>query len=239
MSAVNFVAWSLEVELQFYVVAPMITSIFVLPSRNLRRSLLVLLIAVFSWISYATSDSPRLSLSIIVSAQYFLTGFLLVDIYISDWRAGVRKSHHWDLVSVVAWISIYTLHHKGKFGDLFIVIPMFLAYYSAFRGVWSNYFFSKPVIYIIGGMCYTLYLYHYTLIFIVGRVVERSGILIGFVPWIRIIVIGAIAIPVTVILCALLFILIEKPCMNKNWPLALLERLREMTRNLTATTPFS
>jgi len=230
MSAVNFVAWSLEVEFQFYIIAPLITCLFALRSRIVRRSVLGLLIALFSFISYSIGDSPRLSLSIVVMAQYFLTGFLLLDIYLADWGGTIPKSYHWDVVSVLSWVSIYALHHNGRSGDLFLAVPMFLAYYSAFRGVWSSYFFGKKAIYTIGGMCYTLYMYHYTIIFIVGRLAERAGLLAGLSPWLSIIAISVLAIPAILILCVPLFVFIEKPCMRRDWHVRVFERIKEWAR---------
>ena len=47
MSTINFVAWSLEIELQFYLLAPLITSIFMIRSKIGRRLLLIALIIIF------------------------------------------------------------------------------------------------------------------------------------------------------------------------------------------------
>jgi peptidoglycan/LPS O-acetylase OafA/YrhL len=231
MSAVNFVTWSLEVELQFYVLAPVISLLFLL-NTYVRRGLLVLLITFFSVMSYMI-DTPRYNLSILAMAQYFLTGFLLVDIYLCEWKQAPTTSYRWDVISVLAWTTICVLLFKGKLGELFVIIPMFLAYYSAFKGVWSNYFFSKPIIYVIGGMCYTLYLYHFLVTFAIGRLIEKAGILNQAPPWLSIITISLIAIPIILLFCTILFVFIEKPCMRKDWHLTLFERLRLGVKGVT------
>ncbi|MBJ6727308.1 acyltransferase family protein [Geomesophilobacter sediminis] len=227
MSAVNFVAWSLEVELQFYVLAPLIAAVFLIRSRWPRRSLLLGLIALFAVISYRMPDTPRLTLSIVASAHFFLTGFLLVDLYLGEWRDGIVKSYRWDLVSALAWPAVFLLHAQGKTGNLFVAAPMFLAYYCAFRGTWSNRFFSRPAIYIVGGMCYTLYLYHYPVIFIVGRILERAGLLPGLPVGVRLVVLAAAALPAVLGVGCALFALVEKPCMRKEWYLKVAGKMKE------------
>ncbi|HJV66344.1 MAG TPA: acyltransferase [Geomonas sp.] len=225
MSAVNFVAWSLEVELQFYLLAPAISLIFTISSRLRRRTLLAALIVFFSLVSYWAAGPSRLTLSILVMAQYFLTGFLLADVYLGEWREGIRTSPGWDLVSLAAWLTIYSAHHAGKSGDLFLPVPMFLAYLAAFKGSLSSRFFQSPAVYTIGGMCYTLYLYHYTCIFSVGRVLEKTGVISGRPPWQQLLMLGGVALPATFVFCSALFIMVEKPCMSRRWHTGIVERV--------------
>lgn len=225
-SAVNFVAWSLEVELQFYVLAPISTLLFKLRSRLVRRGLIVALILFFSIMSYLIDDSPRYNLSILSMAQYFLTGFLLVDIYLSDWNESPARSYFYDMVSIMSWIAICLLPYKDKTGGLFIVVPMFLAYYSAFRGILSSRFFCKPAIYTIGGMCYTLYLYHFFVISVFVRLLDKLGVLHQAPLWLLIIAVSLVVIPVILVSSTFMFILVERPCMKKDWYLGLCGHVR-------------
>jgi peptidoglycan/LPS O-acetylase OafA/YrhL len=224
-STINFVAWSLEVEFQFYLLAPLLTLVFLIRSRPARRLLLVALILFFSLASYL-NQSPRYYLSLFSALQFFLTGFLLLDVYLGEWGRNPVRSRRWDLVSLLAWTSVAALTFLGKKGELFLVIPIFLAYLSAFKGFWSNRFFSQPIIYSIGGMCYTIYLYHYSVISTCGRFFLRFGLMKEAPLWL---VIGAgslIVLPVTLFFCSVMFILIEKPCMKKDWYLKLAGRFR-------------
>ena len=144
MSRVNCVAWSLEVELQFYLLAPVLTKLFLVRSTQLRRGLLITLIAFFSLLSFAVTPSPRFDLSILAAAQYFLTGFLLLDVYLVDWGQRPEKSHKWDVVSLLSWSAICTLDFLGDAGELFMVIPMFFAYVSTSKGALATDFFLSP-----------------------------------------------------------------------------------------------
>jgi peptidoglycan/LPS O-acetylase OafA/YrhL len=224
MSTINFVAWSLEIELQFYLLAPFVTSIFMIRSKTLRRLLLGALIIAFSMSAYALEGYPRFNLSIFSAAQFFLAGFLLVDIYLTEWKQNPTQSRRWDLVSVLSWTAIVALLHQGGTACYLIVVPTFAAYMAAFKGTLSNRFFRLPVIYIIGGMCYTLYLYHYSVISAIGRLLIRFGFLNHLPVWLEIIVAGLVIVPAVLLSGTLLFILIEKPCMKKDWHLRLMER---------------
>jgi peptidoglycan/LPS O-acetylase OafA/YrhL len=226
MSKINFVAWSLEIELQFYLLAPLVTSIFMIRSRIGRRLLLVVLIIMFPCIAYALNGFPRVNLTILSAAHYFLTGFLLVDIYLIEWDQNPAKSWHWDLVSILAWGAIVAMLYQGKTGEFFIVIPTFVAYIAAFKGVISNRFFCQPLIFIIGGMCYTLYLYHYSMISAMGRLLLKIEFLNQLPAWLEIIVTSMVIVPAVLLSGTIMFILVEKPCMKKNWYLKMLERFK-------------
>jgi peptidoglycan/LPS O-acetylase OafA/YrhL len=226
MSDINFVAWSLEIELQFYLLAPLFCFLFTIGSKAARRATLVALIALGSLAAYACHGSPRFDLSLFAAAHYFLTGFLLVDIYLTDWNQAPSKSRRWDLVSVLAWCAIALLPFYGQAGLSLLVVPVFAAYLAAFKGVLSNRFFRQPVVYIIGGMCYTLYLYHYSVISALGRPLVAAGVLDRLPLWLQLIASGALMVPAVLLFGAVMFILVEKPCMKKDWHLKLRERVR-------------
>lgn len=225
MSTINFVAWSLEIELQFYLLAPLVTLLFMIRSKIGRRVLLVALIVIFPLIAHALNGFPRINLSILSAAHYFLTGFLLVDIYLIEWNQKPDKSWQWDLGSALAWPAMVALLYQD-WGESFIVIPIFFAYVSAFKGVLSNRFFCQPGIYIIGGMCYSLYLYHYSVISAIGRLLVKAGFLNRLPVWLEIIVAGAVIVPAVLLFGTIMFILIEKPCMKKDWHIRLMGRFK-------------
>ncbi len=89
-SWVNRSAWSLEVEVQFYLLAPLAARVFALPAPLCRR-LLVLAVLVLSLLSAALFPLPQGSHlpALMEHAQFFATGFLLTDIYL---RGGLRHA---------------------------------------------------------------------------------------------------------------------------------------------------
>src|SRR5215470_18752753 len=74
-SLINGVTWSLEIEIQFYLLVPLLVKVFRLPNARTRRALLTSLIVGFGllsqWVIYP-SGSPRLCLTLINFAHYFL-----------------------------------------------------------------------------------------------------------------------------------------------------------------------
>lgn len=231
-SVISNVAWSLEIEFQFYVLAPFITRIFMIKSETNRRILLILLIALFTLVSFLLKDS-RAALSVLCNAHFFMAGFLLIDVYIADWKQTPNKSIGWDILSVLSWFSVVTLLYQGELGKALFVVPLLIAYCGAFRGKLSNWVFRQPLVYIIGGMCYTIYLFHFTIIVYSAHILNISGLsglyrefFLNYPLWLVIITSSLIVIPIVIFISALFFIFIEKPCMRKDWHIKLSENFR-------------
>src|SRR6185503_2702956 len=94
-SAIDFVAWSLEIEVQFYLLAPLLALLFTI-RRLMWRWLLMLSICVgTASMQLIPGANMWLWGNIPGYLPYFIAGFLLVDLYLmakirrSDWR--------WDL----------------------------------------------------------------------------------------------------------------------------------------------
>lgn len=101
-STISFIAWSLEIEAQFYLLAPLLGTIYMLRNTVVRRSVMVALMAVGSaYASYWRPDSV-FNWTILAYLHYFMAGFLLADIV----EGHPQQSHRgrgWDLVSLVGW----------------------------------------------------------------------------------------------------------------------------------------
>src|SRR5215472_16211346 len=81
-SLINVVAWSLEIEVQFYILAPILAIIYCLRSTYRRIALVAACIAAAIFQYLLAVESP-LRLSLLGYAQYFLAGFLLADLYLT------------------------------------------------------------------------------------------------------------------------------------------------------------
>jgi peptidoglycan/LPS O-acetylase OafA/YrhL len=217
-SAINFLAWSLEVEFQFYALAPLLVLLFRVRSLPLRRGLLLALIVLFGLAANdlaAAGLLPRLALVYYIA--YFFAGFLLADVYVNDWREKPPTRPAFDLVSLASWGTIALCLYRPD--DYRALLPMlvFGAYWGAFRGTVSSWFFSQPIIHIIGGMCYTLYLYHFYVVSAIGnpalgRVVRHTDDLTTATLLTLLLV-----TPVVLLSGAVLFALFEKPFMRRLW----------------------
>ena len=226
-SAINGVAWTLEVEVQFYCLLPLLASIFSVRSKSARRAMLVCIIVLAGIAQTLYWDAaPRLKLSVLYGIQFFLTGLLLADIYVADWNDRPSPQWRWDLLSLVCWPLLFMPEDLTVW--VYLPFLMLVVYAGAFRGVVFNRIFRNTAITIIGGMCYTIYLFHYPLMSAVTRFskpVHIGGNLDAYFA-IQLLLYA----PVLLLVSSLYFVLVERPCMARDWPqraLGRLGRLRE------------
>jgi peptidoglycan/LPS O-acetylase OafA/YrhL len=214
-SPINNNAWSLEIEVQFYLLMPVLASALWLPPAS-RRALFVLAILLLSthgiWL---TPTAPR---TIIQYGQFFLAGVLLNDYWTTSWRDKPRTTGA-DLPGVLAWPAFFASHIFGNTLLVDVVTPwLFAAFvYSALRGHWHSAILSYGAIPLIGGMCYSIYLLHARVIaatvHAVGKVVPDTGSFAGDFT------IAFLICSTTVLFFSgCFFLLIEKPCMDPQWP---------------------
>jgi peptidoglycan/LPS O-acetylase OafA/YrhL len=237
-SAINNVAWSLEIEIQFYLLVPLLAKIFAITRTVHRRALIIavcILIILFQLLFI--TPGGRLSLSILNFLQFFLVGFLLADVYLTEWNEAPTSRWSWDLVSLVGWPALFYLWNSPElsraitsFGTSPILpavlfpIGTFFLYSAVFRGPLTNRIMTNQWITTIGGMCYTIYLFHNKLIgLIIGF---TKGVVVGTSYTPNYLVQCLLVIPPMLVACALYFALIEKPCMRKDWPRRFMERVR-------------
>jgi peptidoglycan/LPS O-acetylase OafA/YrhL len=211
------VAWSLEIEVQFYVLVPLLALLFTIKGRWLRRLCLVALtLGILCAQSLFLPQSGRLSLSILAFLQFFLIGFLLADVFLADWKETPQTSVYWDVVAIVGWPLLFVVLRREALTHWLFPFLVFLIYCAAFRGSLSRRVFSNPFLTVIGGMCYSIYLIHYEVISGVGRLTK--GIAESWPYWAYFLVqLGLIGMAI-VLVCGLYFVLLEKPCMRHNWP---------------------
>ena len=228
-SPVLGVAWSLEIEVQFYVLVPILTLVFALRDRRMRRGALAIAILVclaLQPVFLGGHSHPRLQLSILNYLQFFLLGFMLADLFLTEWAAAQKRSYLWDCISISGWpLLFYALRFPTVAHWTFPAL-LFLLYVAAFRGVLSNRLISTPWITAIGGMCYSIYLIHYEVISAVGRVTKHFGQQLPNPAYLALqfVLVGV----VIVLVCGTYFVLLEKPCMRRDWPKRVWTRVREL-----------
>ncbi|MBB5341285.1 acyltransferase family protein [Tunturiibacter gelidoferens] len=219
---INFVTWSLEVEVQFYILAPVLGLLYAISSTIVRRSAIVSLIAASTAFQYLTHGTASWNLP--GQLQFFLVGFLLADLRAT--RTESTTSRWWDLVSVVVWVAIFAL--PTSYTSLCLPLLILLAYLATFNGPVSRQIFRTPWIALTGGMCYSFYLMHMMVISIAFRLTRRllipSSLPLSFL--IQSILLGTCIY----LFCTAYFILIERPCMDPKWPHKLASKLSNLSR---------
>jgi peptidoglycan/LPS O-acetylase OafA/YrhL len=214
-SWINTVTWSLEVEIQFYILAPLLATVFAVRQRNLRRGIVIAAIAlsalVNEWVGRA--PIPYVSLSLLGYLHYFLIGFLLTDWFLVEWSQNPAKLYRWDLAGLFSWLAIGLGLLKVATPRCLLLPLILLSYVAAFRGRLTNALLRLPWLTAVGGMCYTIYLYHYAIITALGEwswSLHRPSW-----PWWANYLgqLAILGVPILV-LSGILFVLIERPFMR-------------------------
>lgn len=205
-SEINFVAWSLEVEAQFYILAPLFAVVF---SARHRKIWMLAVGGVGVAASLALAEF-RYTHSILVYVQYFFVGFLLADLMVTDRLYPVRPSLWFDAAALCCLgLALWSDVRMQALGAV-VLTGFFLC---VFRGRAWLAVFRHPLIYTIGGMCYTIYLYHFWIIEAFVRAFDLTNR--PFAKW-EIVLFDVVACIVVFAFSAVLFVLFEKPFMTRR-----------------------
>jgi len=220
--AVNSVSWSLEVEVQFYCLVPILSLIFLISDARVRRGLILLAMAVIGVCSAPLLGSQRFQHSIVYYLAFFLAGFLVCDLYLNrkDWK----PSFAWDALALMLWPLIW---YPG-YAVCHIILPFVIVvlYLAAFRGRLCAALFSHPLLTNIGGMCYSIYLFHFPVIYLVKHTTAYWHI--GQNYWVFFVLQCCFILPAILLFCGAFFLLVERPCMDREWPQKLWRRLQRI-----------
>lgn len=225
LSSINGVAWSLEVEVQFYILAPLLATVFAIPNAWIRRATIgvaILLTALWTpWMldlnaARMNPESWIRHLSLSGNIQYFLAGFLLAEFFLLAPPAS-HRNRWWDLITLVGWPLLFWLLLDSP-ALMCIALPgiILMLYLAVFYGTSSNRAFASVWVASIGGMCYSIYLVHNYIIALLGFVTERIGQTFSFEARFAIQIL--LMTPIVLAVSIGFYRLIEQPCMEPGWP---------------------
>ncbi|MEO1856619.1 MAG: acyltransferase [Rubritalea sp.] len=214
-----FVSWTLEIEIQFYLLAPLLCKIFTLRSSTLRYLILLSSIyIVYSCVNHLGHQFPSgiWSRSILGQLQFFLAGLLLGDIYLKFWKERSNSTCSalvFDAIGIAAWLFIpFALKINGSHS--WLAYLLLIAFTCILRGRLLKSLLSLPLIATIGGMCYSIYLFHGHILYFlhINFITPIFGLQKG--NWPFNLVPLTLLITLTLFACSVAYYYIERPSMR-------------------------
>ena len=212
---VTDVSWSLEIEIQFYILAPLFFKILKLEKRPRR----IILLCIIVGLVLITAPLPYMSpwgLTLYKFLKYFFVGIFLADLYVSN-DATEFFNRKWIVGLFVALLVIVCIIPKEQelYGRLAFPFIVGLFYYVILKNEQVKKLFSYKFIPIIGGMCYSIYLLHYTLIAIFGRFTTQLKVTSYYLP--NLLFQMAVLCAIILVISSVFYYYIERPFMDKKW----------------------
>ena len=209
---VNAVAWSLEIEVQFYLLAPLLCNIYRLKNEKIRRAIFAVLIIVGVGIAFRQQYQIG---NILNNYCYFLSGMLMAELYVlkkSDFNAKLFTLLGSTCFIVSLFIpSYYVSVWFCLLKLLLVLIFFFLVLHNSNLKRWLSY---QPIA-IIGGMCYSIYLIHQGVLGYLRH--HFAAIIFSNIFWINGLIHYLLAISIILIVSGIFFLLVEKPTMKREW----------------------
>ncbi len=203
------VAWSLEIEVQFYLLAPLLCIIYKIKARYLRWSIFFVVICASGNLNY-NSNYPNILKFICL----FACGMLTTDLYCHRTKF-ISSSGVCFLIGSVSFVAIWFIpgltNATGYVVKVFLLVVLFYTVLTndRMKSIFSNRYFT-----IIGGMCYSIYLLHFGILALLGRLLQKTSINLSnaaYVPFYFILFISAI-----LLISGFYFLFVEKPFMRFN-----------------------
>jgi peptidoglycan/LPS O-acetylase OafA/YrhL len=218
------VVWTLEIEVQFYLLMPLLAQVYRIDSPTKRRALLAVGIVALTllrvlFIMPGTWQSRNISAFL----QFFLAGMLIADIYVTDPEPRRNLSSQWDVAFLTCLVAVPIAVVAGNAAQE-ALSPVLIGslLLGGLRGRVTSSILGRPWIYTVGGMCYSIYLLHYPMLLFASRFTSSIAIGAPFVAQFAVQTI--LLVPLIVVPCALFFVAVERPCMDPSWATRLRER---------------
>lgn len=228
-SRLNPPIWSLEIEIQFYILAPLLLAIYRVQSRPALRIavgwlFVALLIIAASLVDLVHPFDGRFRFGLVAHIYLFVAGVVMADT-VRIYEAFFKKvSIGFDAVfmgglSLLGAVGLYLTQVDTKPGGGWADIAcngiMLLAVLAIFSGAMmgqvSRRFMGSPWIALIGTMCFSIYLVHVIVIEAVARLLRRVPLHNAAAIWVSYIV---VLVPASLLIGCLYYLVVERPFMT-------------------------
>lgn len=217
-STINPVAWTLEIEIQFYILLPLMMLLFYIKHSLKRRLTIASLILVFTCLYTAFHSlilEAHLQYSIVPYLPIFLLGILMADIYLSYNYLLTTKQFIWDVLGITGFVLIlYFAGYPILYKQIIELLGYILLFVGVFKGSILNKIFTQKIVMAIGCMCYSIYLLHYALLaFIIPNITIS---IFQHSYYHNLIIQAIIVLPTVLFICSIFYLIIEKPLISNK-----------------------
>jgi peptidoglycan/LPS O-acetylase OafA/YrhL len=159
-------------------------------------------------------------------------------VYLTTWSSAPTQRRSWDVVSILGWPALFAIAAWGQPAVIALCFPAVagLVFWAAFRGPVTRAVLTNRWLTTIGGMCYSIYLLHYPLMFWLGRVIRP---LLGASFTSNVVILCVTVVPLVLLASTILFAFVERPCMDPDWFVRLIRRARRVGRMADAKGPMA
>jgi len=179
----------------------------------------------------STSENGFLNASVLAYFLNFSVGIFFAAFYLrKKTYFESSKKLTFDLLGIFSIIGMFAFYKpQSDFTNMIVFnTSIFLFFLSAFLGKFFNLFFTKRWVYTIGGMCYSIYLLHYAFFHLFVKF--SKGIAFSDNYGVNLGIQIAAGLPVVLLISAVFFIFIERPCMNPEWPKLMRIRFNQLLK---------
>jgi len=240
----NPLAWSLEIEFQFYVAAPILIIAAIYISKIFKKkhsivSIFILMVLIFKTFEYLFISGDLQKYLVLDYIQYFFLGFVLCYFYENGRFQKSTPLIYSNLIFISSLIVVYLADRYinqvspniSLLFELVKIAGIYSIFYASFDGGIGKKFTSNVWISRIGGMCYSMYLIHLIFLQVSVSVLFRIYSLNSFVA--NLFIYTILLLPILLLVTTLFYFFIEKPCMDPDWPENLLVNIKEFNESFS------
>ncbi|MDH7464600.1 acyltransferase [Chitinophagaceae bacterium 26-R-25] len=209
------VAWTLEVEMMFYISLPFVLYLLYKLPTLYRRLIMFSVIIIVPFLGAGILSNYRF---LPINIPYFMAGIMVAEHVVLNEKPLAfipTKIKPFLLVGLLFLFFLFGYRAHGFNSaqsnpiKLYVILALIIIDKTGYR------FFANKYIATIGGMCYSLYLTHYAVISVVGRFIHYP--FFGGHFTLNLLVYSVIFLVPASVAGAVFYLLIEKPAMRKPW----------------------